>query len=179
MTANTQITSEQREAAELEIREKQKLVDYDTREYSVEMLVEKYLDGIEDNKNELFVPIYQRRFFWNEKQQSEFIESILLGFPISSMLFADNAENDLERLEIIDGCQRIRTLARFLKDELKLQNLNKIETLNGFKFSDLPLARQKRFKRRNLRAIVLTKKTENEFIHYIFERINVSGIGDF
>jgi hypothetical protein len=40
-----EITDEQREAAEEEIREKQKIVDYDTKEYPVEVLTKKYREG--------------------------------------------------------------------------------------------------------------------------------------
>lgn len=175
MTANTQITSEQREAAELEIREQQKLFDYDTRDYPIELLVTKYLDGIEDNKNEIFIPTYQRELVWNEKRQSNFIEFVLLGFPIPSLFFYKKYDsgNNLERLELIDGSQRIRTLASFLNDELKLQSLKKIEKLNGFTFSDLPLIRQKRFQRRTLRVIILNSKVEKEVIDFICERTNV------
>ena len=171
MTANTQITSEQREAAELEIREQQKKFDYDTRDYPVELLVEKYLDGINNHEDGLFMPIYQREINWTEKQQSKFIESVLLGLPIASLIFATiyNSEKNSERLEIIDGGQRIRTLARFLNNELKLQNLRRIKKLNNFTFSDLPLARQKRFKRSNLRAIVLTDKTHEDIFQFIIE----------
>ena len=42
---DTEITLERRDEAETEIRDKQKLVDYDTREYPVELLVQKYTDG--------------------------------------------------------------------------------------------------------------------------------------
>ena len=42
---NTEITHDRRDEAEAEIRDKQKLIDYDTREYSVELLVQKYTDG--------------------------------------------------------------------------------------------------------------------------------------
>ena len=42
-----EITHEQREAAEMEIREKQKVVDYDTRQYPVEVLIKKYTEGLE------------------------------------------------------------------------------------------------------------------------------------
>ncbi|MEG3880522.1 hypothetical protein QT972_24470, partial [Microcoleus sp. herbarium7] len=49
----TEITHEQREAAEAEIREKQKTVDYDTKEYPVEVLVQKYRDGLDAGRTHL------------------------------------------------------------------------------------------------------------------------------
>jgi len=46
-----EITDEQREAAEAEIREQQKPFDYNTKEYPIEFLVQKYLDGRDDDAN--------------------------------------------------------------------------------------------------------------------------------
>lgn len=74
----TEITHEQREAAEAEIREKQKTVDYDTKEYPVEVLVQKYRDGLDEDISELYIPDYQRELIWEETRQSKFIESIFL-----------------------------------------------------------------------------------------------------
>jgi hypothetical protein len=51
--ARTEISDSLKEEAEQEIREKQKIVDYDTKEYPVEVLVQKYKDGLEDDINEL------------------------------------------------------------------------------------------------------------------------------
>jgi hypothetical protein len=177
-----EITHEQREAAEVEIREKQKVVDYDTKEYPVEVLVQKYRDGLDEDTNELYIPDYQREMIWPEPLQSKFIESILLGLPIPYIFVADlppkqeDDEDDLARLEIVDGTQRIRTLDRFLNNELKLSELEKLRNLNNFKFSDLPLARQRRFNRTTLRMIVLTEKADEETRRDMFERINTGSV---
>ena len=150
-----EITDNQKEAAEVEIREKQKPVDYDTKEYPIEILVQKYMEGIDNDINELFIPDYQRDMVWDDERQSMFIESLLLGLPIPYIFVADvrDDENDEARLEIIDGTQRIRTLARFLNNKLTLKDLKKLKTLNNFTFTDLALARQRRFKRTTLRMI--------------------------
>lgn len=171
------ISNEQREDAELEIREKQKPVDYDTKEYPVEILVQKYLDGQEDDNNELFIPDYQREIAWDEARQSKFIESVILGLPIPYIFVADIPDQENEaRLEIIDGTQRIRTLARFLNNELRLENLEKLKKLNHFRFSDLPLSRQRRFKRTTLRMIQLTEKADEDVRRDMFERINTGSV---
>ncbi len=174
---HTSITDKQKEAAEAEIREKQKPVDYDTKEYPVEILVQKYLDGQEDDTNELFVPDYQREIAWDDRRQSKFIESVLLGLPIPYIFVADIPDEENEaRLEIIDGTQRIRTLARFLTNDLKLENLEKLKKLNNFRFRDLPLSRQRRFKRTTLRMIQLTEKADEEIRRDMFERINTGSV---
>ena len=170
------ITDEQKEAAEAEIREKQKVVDYDTKEYPVEVLVQKYRDGLDEDINELYIPDYQRELIWDDIRQSKFIESIFLGLPIPYIFVADlrPEEDDLARLEIVDGTQRIRTLDRFLCNELKLCELKKLVSLNHFKFNDLPLARQRRFNRATIRMIVLTEKADEETRRDLFERVNNS-----
>lgn len=177
-----EITHEQREAAEIEIREKQKTVDYDTKEYPVEVLVQKYRDGLDEDISELYIPDYQRDMIWEETRQSKFIESIFLGLPIPYIFVADlrpkqeDYEDDLARLEIVDGTQRIRTLDRFLNNDLKLCGLEKLKKLNNFKFSDLPLARQRRFNRATIRMIVLTEKADEETRRDMFERINTGSV---
>ena len=129
MYRKREITDQLRDAAEEEIREKRKPVDYKTIEYPIEILVQKFLDGIDDDTNELFIPDYQREMAWDDEIQSKFIESVLLGLPIPYIFVADvSGEEDTNdsRLEIIDGTQRIRTLKRFLNNELELNHLNKL-----------------------------------------------------
>ena len=89
-----EITYEQIEAAEMEIREKQKAVDYDTKQYPVEVLVKKYAEGLEDDTNELYIPDYQRQMIWEEARQSKFIESIILGLPSPYIFVADLRPKD-------------------------------------------------------------------------------------
>lgn len=171
------ITNQQKDDAEAEIRDKQKPVDYDTKEYPVEILVKKYMEGKDDDTNELFIPDYQRELAWDEIRQSKFIESLLLGLPIPYIFVADIPDEENEaRLEIIDGTQRIRTLARFIHNELKLVGLKKLTKLNNFKFSDLPLPRQRRFNRTTLRMIQLTEKADEGTRRDMFERINTGSV---
>jgi hypothetical protein len=173
----TEITAERRDEAEAEIRDKQKPIDYDTKEYPVEILVQKYTDGLADDTNELFIPDYQRGMVWDEARQSKFIESVLLGLPIPYVFVADiPGEKNEARLEVIDGTQRIIALARFLNNELKLEDLEKLKKLNDFRFSDLPLPRQRRFKRTTLRIIELTDKADEDTRRDMFERINMGSV---
>ena len=83
-----QITNKQKEAAEAEIREKQKVIDYRTTEYPVEVLVQKYMEGRENDTNELFIPDYQRDSEqWDYRKQSLFIESLLNNLTIPAFFF--------------------------------------------------------------------------------------------
>lgn len=140
--------------------------DYDTKEYPVEVIVDKY------KKDQIFVPTYQRNYVWKTKQQSRFIESVFLGVPIMPFLVSVSGEE--AELEIIDGSQRIRTLVRYCQDEIKLQGLEKLPSLNGTRFSDLPKSRQNKFLLRDFRFHVVTEKATPEVRADIFNRINTS-----
>ena len=153
-----------------QLEKEKEIVDYDTKEYPVEVLVQKYNSKIEneDEENELFVQNYQRDFVWTEKRQSKFIESVILGLPIPYIFVADSDG----RLEIVDGSQRIRTLVEFCDDNLVLSDLKKLSELNGFKFSNLPIKEQRRFNRKTIRMIELTENADEAVRRDIFERIN-------
>jgi len=180
MVTQVEITNEDKEVAEAQIRDQRKPVDYNTIEYPVEVIVQKYLSGIDEDENEIFIPDYQREMTWDEDRQSKFIESVLLGLPVPYIYVADSMESieseDLARLEIIDGTQRIRTLARFISNELKLNGLQKLDKLNGFIFEDLPLARKRRFQRSTIRMIQLTEDADEEVRRDLFERINTGSV---
>lgn len=159
----------QKELIEAEIREKQRTVDYDTKEFTVEHLLSKYTKGIETDENEIYVPYYQRAFVWDIERQSKFIESVILGLPIPYIFTAEMEDG---RLEIVDGSQRIRTLEAFTNNVLRLTNLDVLQSLNGYQFDDLPVARKRKFLNTTLRMIVLSEKSNDDVRFMVFERIN-------
>ena len=157
------------ELLENQIENQQRNVSYDTKEYTIEIIVKKYLDGLDNEGNEFFVPEYQREFVWDIVRQSRFIESLMIGLPIPYIFLAETSDG---RYEIVDGSQRIRTLAAYLNNELRIRSLEKITNLNDLKFSDLDLSRQRKFKNISLKMIVLSERTTDETKNDIFERIN-------
>lgn len=132
-------------------------------DYTVEYLTEKVRSG------EYYVSEYQREMIWDDATQSRFIESVLIGLPISP-IFLWQANEGL--LEIVDGSQRIQTLRRFEDNELTLGNLDLLSSLNGFRFGDLCEARQRKFNARTLRGIVLENATTAATRTEVFARIN-------
>lgn len=157
------------EEAEKQIIEKQKIVDYDIKEFTIELITQKYLNGIEDDNNDIFIPSYQRNFVWDSKRQSKFIESILLGIPIPYIFTADV---DNGRLEVVDGSQRLRTIVNFIDNKLALVDLELLDKLNGFSYKDLSVSRQRKFKNSTIRMIALSDKSDEDVRFMMFERIN-------
>ena len=165
-------------SADNEIRLAQRNIGYNVREWTVEVIIQKYGDNIENDKNELFIPDYQRDYKWDTKTASRFIESILLDFPIPYLYIADVFNEDPEldgRVEIIDGSQRLRSIYYFWNDQFELKDLKELKSLEGFKFSDLLASRQRRFLRASLRFIELKGDVEEQHRRDLFERIN-SGV---
>lgn len=171
-----QKSDEEKTALDTQIQGKQKITDHEIREFPVGVIVDKFLNGLEEDEAELYIPDYQREFIWDEKQQSRFIESLLLNLPVPYLFVADTGHGKYEgRLEIVDGSQRIRTLVGFLENRLMLQDLKKLPLANGFYFNDLSKPRQLRFKRKTMRMIELTEQADEEARREIFDRLNSGG----
>lgn len=165
---NNLVTIEMRQLAEKQIKELRKEINYDTRDYAIDFLVQQYRD------DEFYIPDeYQRKYIWEDSHKNRFIESILLGLPIPFMFFSDTEDG---RCEIIDGAQRTQTLEEFVDNNLVLTNLKKLTQLNGFKYQDLPEYFRRKFNKTTMRIIVLSDDTTIEIRQEIFNRINTTGI---
>lgn len=165
--AKKKLTKEQIAQGELQLNEYQNEIDYDTKDFTLELLASKFKRG------DFYIPNYQREYIWRSKNKSLFIESVLLGLPIPFMFMADCDDG---RLEIIDGAQRIQTIMGFLNGEIKLNDLQKLTALNGFKYENLSLSQQRRLNNRTFRIVILDKKTTDEVRQDLFNRINTTGI---
>lgn len=149
---------------ENQIKENEKNIDYYITEYTIELLVQKL------RKEELFIPEYQRKNIWEDTRKSKFIESVLIGLPIPLLFFWQNPETG--KIEIIDGAQRMTTLNEFESNHLQLKDLERLDLMNGKKYSDLLDNRQLIFKNKSIRAVVLSNKTDEQARLDLFERIN-------
>lgn len=154
------------DAADLQIREKQREVKYDLRDFTVELITKYFNDDL------FYIPEYQREKVWNIEKQSRFIESVILGLPIPMMFLAEMSDGNLE---IVDGVQRISSLDAFLANDLRLEKLDRLNTLNGFTFTELPVPQQKKLRTRALRIVILEESTSFETRQDIFNRVNTSG----
>lgn len=165
--ANMEAQSQQEiEAAESTIAELEMSIKFMVTDYTIEFLAGKVVS------QEYYVPGYQRELIWNDEEQSRFIESVLIGLPIP-FIFLWQADDG--RLEIVDGSQRLRTIVKFVTDELKLIKLQLLTGLNGFRHSNLIRSRQRKFNDRVLRGIVLDNSVTEAARTEMFNRINTGG----
>lgn len=156
-------------AAEAAISTVSRQVKFTVTEYPISVYVERFPD---DENGQYFVPEYQRKLAWRPHQQSEFVESLLVGLPIPFLFFYQSPDG---RMEIVDGSQRMRAMRAFLKDELRLSDLVLVPELNGFTFLDLPEDRRNKLEDVTIRTIVLDPSTDPSTRAEMFARINKSG----
>ena len=165
----SKFTEEELNKIQEQINSKSGLYEYITKDYPFEVISSKF--GEEDEEDvSLYVPEYQREFVWDNKRKSRFIESVLLGVPLTPFLVSDDGKG---RLEIIDGSQRIRTLISFYNDEFGLTGLEKLDKINKAKFKDLPKKAQNSYKNRDFKIIIVDEANLN-IKQDIFNRINTS-----
>ncbi|ESY94886.1 hypothetical protein X741_07810 [Mesorhizobium sp. LNHC229A00] len=150
-------------------------IDVVTRNPTVELLLSRVSSGRID-----LMPDFQRRWgIWDQKRQSRLIESLLLRIPIP-VLYA--AEDEDERWEIVDGIQRLSTIARFVRPEsiesqpLLLSNLQYLEAYEGKSFNDLSEKLKTRLRETELVVHLIRKGTPPEVKFNVFARINSGGI---
>ena len=166
VTKQSKRSDDERKRAEAQIEREAKRVDFFVTEYNVEYLADMV------RKEEYFVPEYQREFTWPRKTKGRFIESVLIGLPIPFVFFYQAEDG---RFEIVDGSQRLRTLREFIDGELALDGVDLLDRAKGFRFADLTSARQRRFKQRSMRGIVLGEGVDLATRAEMFDRVNTSG----
>jgi len=154
---------EQVAAAEAQIVELSKRIEFYLTEYSVELLAKKMHSG------EFVVPNYQREYTWEDDRKSRFIESLVLGLPIPFLFFWEMPDG---RLEIVDGSQRLRSIAEFVLGGFRIGELESLTAMSGFTFSELPESRQRKINNRSIRGIVLNEHADEQARFDMFERIN-------
>lgn len=163
-----------------QIDSNRRTVSFDSYDITVKQMYDMLLDGMID-----IAPEYQRHFKWDQVRQSELIESLLLGIPIPSLFMATNPDSSWE---VVDGLQRLTSIVNFIGDseqlknasvqfkQLKLSGLEKLDSMNGVTFEDLPKSLQFMLQTRPLRVTVLNDRSDFTVRYDLFERLNTGGI---
>jgi len=134
---------------------------------SIQTLVEQW------NSSLLEIPDIQREYVWDNGRASRLIESLILGVPVPPLYFAETKD---ARFEVIDGHQRVRSIARYFGNEFPLSGLRVLGEYKGLRFHQLPPREQRFLKTRTLRVVVITSDSHPNMKFEVFERLNTGGI---
>ncbi|WP_375553999.1 DUF262 domain-containing protein [Roseovarius mucosus] len=151
-------------------------------DWTLELLAKSFNDG------DIVIPDYQRKFVWDIRRASTLIESFAIGLPVPQVFFYENAEG---QLEVIDGQQRITSIAYFFegyfgpedasgkRKVFSLKGLEQRKDLEGKTFSQLDERTKRKLKHSPLRGITVKQLTPDEeqpeSVYHIFERLNTGG----
>ncbi|MEM8639477.1 MAG: DUF262 domain-containing protein [Cyanobacteria bacterium P01_G01_bin.54] len=147
-------------------------------DYPVDSLVQRM------NRGDIFIPSFQRSYVWQLRQASRFIESLLMGLPVPSIVLA--REMDSKKLMVVDGQQRLKTLQFFYAEQFPPLNKkfaleNVAEQFLGKTYSTLSSNDQRTIDDFILPVTVVRQDELSEngsrlnSIYNIFERLNTGG----
>ncbi|MGH3874603.1 MAG: DUF262 domain-containing protein [Pseudonocardiaceae bacterium] len=129
------------------------------------------IDLIEQRDLEL-APDFQRYKVWSSQQKSRLIESILLQIPLPAFYFAEDSEG---MMHVVDGLQRISTVADFVDNEFSLNGMEYLGNIRGKRFDELPQPMRRRIHNAQIVVHVIDPKTPTGVKYDIFKRINTGG----
>ncbi|MDE0269009.1 MAG: DUF262 domain-containing protein [Acidimicrobiaceae bacterium] len=152
-------------------------------DYTLEVLVDKW------RKKQIVVPVFQRRFVWNQNQSSKLIDSFLKGLPVPPIFLFQDLKS--QELLVVDGQQRVRTIASFFdgyfgeeragrQSIFALKGLEKGNRYEGLTYSSMEDQDPVAFAALNnsvLRAMIIRQlePADDTSVYHVFERLNTGG----
>ena len=153
-------------------------------DYTVDGLIKRL------GKKQIIVPKFQRRYVWDIKKASRFIESLIIGLPVPGIFLSRDAveegsptapSSSVPHL-IIDGQQRLLSLQQFYKGvfgEKKFRLTGVCDELNGKSYDELSPDDQGRLDDAIIHATIIKQEApdkDNSSIYMVFERLNTGGM---
>ena len=165
---------------------------YNIDSYTNAIPIERLVSDFEEKIYQ--IPPFQRTFVWDQRQTqgidrpSMFIDSVLLGLPISPIILYKE-RTDREQGILIDGLQRLSTLSFFKKGkfpsgkEFKLtgDNLKCPKRFHNKLFEEFEQEDKNMFDRIFLAVTLIRQLSPEESasassMHLIFQRLNTGGL---
>ena len=131
--------------------------------------LEGILNDIDENICDLN-PEYQRGIVWNETQQQKVIDTVLRQYPLPAVFFKPI---NINKIECVDGKQRLTSLYKFWNNELSIPNLEEYTdvTEDYIYFKDLKEPFKKKFKHSQITTIQLINNWSDADIYDLFHRV--------
>ena len=127
-------------------------------------------------------PSVQRNLVWSDNQSIYLIDTVLKNLPLALFFIETQIDENQDTIwKVIDGQQRLTSLIRFLKGELRLNTIRHPNSeslnndLNGKKFSDLSTELQNHILSYKLSVVELSETNEAD-IRDMFIRLNINNL---
>lgn len=131
------------------------------------------------DEKDIFIPSFQRKYVWSQRQASRFIESLLIGLPVPGIFLFK--EPDTKRLMVVDGQQRLLTLRRYHHGRFRNKSFGLIGVSR--EFAGVTYDRLLAHDRRQLDDYIiyatifqpLKPNDDLSTVYSVFERLNTGG----
>lgn len=165
-----------------DIDEPDRFIPSDVNITQVPTNISNIMERLENEEYDL-TPAFQRHGgLWDEKKQSQLIESLMLKIPLPAFYFDASTE---DKWVVIDGLQRLTSFQNYLVGNIQEDGTRKKHCFTGMQylkdfndktFDELPRQYIRRIKESSIVAYTVTKGTPDEVVFNIFQRINTGGI---
>ena len=154
--------------------------EYSVSSYGIDYDVRGYVTRLQDG--DIVIPKYQRKYVWDQKRASRFIESLLLDLPVPGIFLYRDIDSEV--LSVVDGQQRLQSLRFFYEGEFaesgRAFKLRGIETrFVNLSYRELDIADRRRLDNSLIRATVIRQvkpDRETSSQYFVFERLNTGGV---
>ncbi len=154
--------------------------EYMVTSYGIDYDVEGYVRRLQNG--DIAIPEYQRKYIWDQKRASRFIESLLLNLPVPGIFLYRDKESEIQL--VVDGQQRLRSLKYFYEgkfgDSERPFKLTGLETrFDGQTYDELDIVDRRRLDNSLIRATVMRQDEPDDEAtcqYFVFERLNTGGV---
>tara|TARA_R110000803_G_scaffold105463_3_gene173642 strand:- start:1946 stop:3043 length:1098 start_codon:yes stop_codon:yes gene_type:complete len=136
------------------------------------------ISNLYKEKEIILNPAYQRLYRWNDEQKTNFVESLILGFPIPPIFVAQQQDGTWD---LVDGVQRISTVLQMMGilqgySPLKLTSCKYIPSMEECTWDTLPMEVKRLIKRARLSVNIILTENSITAQYEVFQRLNTGGL---
>ena len=145
---------------------------YEISSYGADLPVDALVSRLD--REDIFIPSFQRRFVWTLAQSSRFIESLLLGLPVPGIFLFKEPET--RKLMVVDGQQRLLTLQSFYDRKFNLVGVS--NDFNDRSYNTLTPESQRYLNDSIIHATIFQQiepDNDRSSVYSVFERLNTGG----
>ena len=171
---DSQIRDEGEDAGDDEIADP---IRYIITSYGADMPVDGLIKRLD--REDIFIPDFQRNFVWTLAQASRFVESLLSGLPVPGIFLFKEPET--QKLMVVDGQQRLQSLRKFYKGhfgEKKFKLIGVGPEFENRTYDDISASDRIRLDDSIIHATIFQQAepgNDRSSIYSVFERLNTGG----
>lgn len=107
---------------------------------------------------------------WDVEKRSKYLESLLSGLPLTSIM--TTRRND-GKLEVLDGGQRVKAIVDYLNGKFALRNLNMMDLYEDCRYDELPSMAKSRLMYAEIPFNVITSPVDEKMKAELYNRLNI------